>query len=45
MRQTVTDTLETVPAEDKKLDQQRLAEQLLAQAREQGWSWSARTGC
>ena len=41
----MTDTLADVAAADEELDQQQLAERLLAQAKEQGLSLSARTGC
>ena len=51
----MTDTIDIVtanqevPAESlvrsEPVDQQEVAEQLLAQAKAQGWSWSARAGC
>jgi hypothetical protein len=41
----MTDTLADVAANEEELDQQQLAEQLLAQPRSRAWSWSARTGC
>ena len=47
----MTDTIDDVAAKKKQepaepvLDEQSVAEQLVAQARARGWSWSARTGC
>ena len=51
----MTDTIDVVAAEKKEpevaktplmpVDQEQVAEQLLAQAKAQGWSWSARAGC
>jgi hypothetical protein len=44
----MTDTINDVAAEVQQepdgepIDQQRLAEQLVARTREKGWSWSAR---
>jgi hypothetical protein len=51
--QTMTDTINDVAAEAAAqeepavpaLDERGVAEQLVAQAREKGISWSARTGC
>jgi hypothetical protein len=48
--QTMTDTIDYVAAAQDEpavpaLDEQGVAEQLVAQAREKASSWSARTGC
>ena len=41
----MTDTLEPVAAANEEVDQEQLAQQLLAQAKEQGVELSARMGC